>query len=825
MKLAPRCTLSLAIALAVTSALCSYSMAAEPQWFGAAHDSDWFNIANWMSDGSGPVPGPADNPKINNAWNIETPIIFKPNAAASQVKVAEDRLSLMPMTLAVTSGGSLTADLIILGYWPANWGPTGAMTNIVANDGTLVINGGTVTVNNHVWVGFGGTGHLIMYGGILNIGLKLGMGFCDDSSITTTGGFGSYPGTGTIDLYGGVLHSEQWDFGGAGYLNLAGGTWVQNHYWVTQIQALVASGKIKAYGGNGVVSVTWDPVAQRTIVTGINSLFDPGNITVTANSPVIMDPCNPGAYDIANMFEPGLTQDLKSTIFMDGAGVGAIYYVEFNTNGPAQINTLQFHAEHDSTGTPQYNRAVSHFALKAKSAGSSTFDTIVYQSDISVPYPGNVLHLDVNLPAPYTGQYFRAEFTGYTTSGPRIRELNATGTLLNPQVHLWKYPALQQGSCSPAVNNQGLYDIRNMFEGGNNTKDTIFVDQPAGSLYYVQWTTPTAVEVQQFKLSASTDATTNARGFNHFTLKAKSPGSSSYDKVVYDTAVAIPYDPNVLVNKLITLTRPVIASQFRAEFTGNDSSGPRVTELDAIGYPLPNGLPGDLDASNAVDFKDYSVLAKNWMASTDFVLQNFDAYTDLAFHTAWSVSTTGFNDPTVSLTTTNAHAGKACELFYDTTDNSGLDPCSPCTNTVTYNFGGSPVTLTPYSQFKFWLKRASANQANPQFYVMLLAADNTVQASANIPGSTADPTGTGAYTQVVFNISSLGLDSLPVSSLKPVAMMQFVVAKGQNQAGSAGTLDIDDIAFTNKAAGDIDGSGTVDFYDLAALLMNWLMGK
>ena len=85
----------------------------------------------------------------------------------------------------------------------------------------------------------------------------------------------------------------------------------------------------------------------------------------------------------------------------------------------------------------------------------------------------------------------------------------------------------------------------------------------------------------------------NGREFGQFTLKAKSPGASTYDVTLVSFTPTHPYDildPNsfLILNQALT---PVTARYFRAEFTqltaGFGWDGPRIVELDGIGVAVP----------------------------------------------------------------------------------------------------------------------------------------------------------------------------------------------------------------------------------------------
>jgi hypothetical protein len=128
--------------------------------------------------------------------------------------------------------------------------------------------------------------------------------------------------------------------------------------------------------------------------------------------------------------------------------------------------------------------------------------------------------------------------------------------------------------------------------GGNSLDPagylTFFADNmPTGTVHYVEWTAPAPVSVRTIRLFAYGDPDlNNGREFNTLTIKAKSPGSSTFNLPVLTFTPTHPY--TFLDNELILDTEitPVVASAFRAEFTqytaGYGFDGPRIVELDAF---------------------------------------------------------------------------------------------------------------------------------------------------------------------------------------------------------------------------------------------------
>jgi hypothetical protein len=98
---------------------------------------------------------------------------------------------------------------------------------------------------------------------------------------------------------------------------------------------------------------------------------------------------------------------------------------------------------------------------------------------------------------------------------------------------------------------------------------------------------PNPVTLKSLRLFGHGDSwMNNQREFDRFTLKAKSPGSSTFDVVVTTFTPGHPYtflDTDLILDTEVT---PVQASAFRAEFlqytAGFGLDGPRIVELDGF---------------------------------------------------------------------------------------------------------------------------------------------------------------------------------------------------------------------------------------------------
>ena len=119
-------------------AVATSAWAAELQWFGGAHDRDWFNTGNWGPEG-GPIPTGADKAKLNYVWANPGPIIGAPGAIANEIFISEDRDlgTIGEQSLTVATGGVLsTNSQVLLGYFGAD-----SRQGLPANEGIFIMDG------------------------------------------------------------------------------------------------------------------------------------------------------------------------------------------------------------------------------------------------------------------------------------------------------------------------------------------------------------------------------------------------------------------------------------------------------------------------------------------------------------------------------------------------------------------------------------------------------------------------------------------------------------------------------------------------------------
>ncbi|MCE5187182.1 MAG: hypothetical protein LLF76_13760 [Planctomycetaceae bacterium] len=577
------------------------------------------------------------------------------------------------------------------------------------------------------------------------------------------------------------------------------------------------------------------------------------DLTMTAGgSPVVVDPNQPGAFDLANMFENQRLDNL-ATIFMDGAGVDPVYTVVFRPVHPGDVRSIEFVAEHDNMDNG-YQRAVKHFKLKAKSIGSDIYDRVLYDADIAVPYQNNVFRTTFDVPGGVIAYEYCAEFTGNDALGVRVRELNAFGTDSDIEP-VWNPDNVIIGNRTPFQVYNEFYDVDNMFQKSGEAIDpnfasTIFEDFPADSVYYVEWKTKSRVCVNTVHLLATHDAVTDPitpmkRAMKQFVLKAKSAGSTTYDLTLYSGAVAVPYNapynPAVL-DKWINLAVPVVASEFRAEFTGNDNLGIRLGELDALGTILPN-VAGDLNDSSDVDLDDFAVLAGNWALDNSGTmpmqsLETFESYASLpnTVWFNWDGQTSSYYNKLYLETGIVKSGTKALKWTYD------LDPgvvTGDDKSGLVYKLA-TPVDLRNYSKMRVWIYRDATNSLENYLGVKFMWSgttdqphDSKTQAEAMIlsaNGSSKTPG--GVWTEWVIDLKNdlvfRNRSTTGADDIYDVGSIIFYLNNRQEFRGGMGTLWLDEIRLEQDCVSpeaDLNDDCKVDINDLAVLVGNWLVGK
>jgi hypothetical protein len=218
----------------------------------------WNVSSNWSS---GIIPGNVTFVTFNVSDAI--PCIVTNAALASVSRIG---LNGPGGTLIITNGGSLVCNN------PNEWNSIG-----MNNTGLMVVeNGGSASFGNHLWIGFDplAEGTLIMNGGTVSVGQMFGLGWNG--------------GKGTALIHGGTLNLSQWStsnpgsISGTSVLDVAGtGKVVIIGDQSTSISNYVSAGKITANGGPNVFYF-YDSGANKTTISAV--LLPPPQQSITAVS-------------------------------------------------------------------------------------------------------------------------------------------------------------------------------------------------------------------------------------------------------------------------------------------------------------------------------------------------------------------------------------------------------------------------------------------------------------------------------------------------------------------------------------------------------------
>lgn len=242
---------------------------AQTVWNPAANPATtglWNECANWNG---GLCPGTVTVVTFNVPDAI--PCTLATAALAGVVRIGNGGPG---GTLIITNGGSLTAATA------AEWNSIG-----MNNTGLMIVEaGGSASYGNHLWIGYepAADGTLIVNGGTVSVGGMIGLGW--------NGGKGTAQiNSGTLNLA--QLHPTD-SIKGASVMNLTGtGTVLITGNQLTAVGNYIAAGKLTANGGAGTLAYGFDPGWNKTIIqiapprqsiTGV-SVGD-GNVTLTCET-------------------------------------------------------------------------------------------------------------------------------------------------------------------------------------------------------------------------------------------------------------------------------------------------------------------------------------------------------------------------------------------------------------------------------------------------------------------------------------------------------------------------------------------------------------
>jgi len=273
------------IAFVVVLSLVGDVQAADVNWSDAGPDHLWSTPANWATN---TLPTSADNPRISM---LPGPTIANEGAVANQLRVG---LGNQIGALVVDGGTLTTTDWINVG------GPADS-------DGTLNMNGGTITVGTIFKVAANGLATLNMNGG--NIAVQGAFSIAFEAM-----------GTGHVNLDGGTITANNFTMRPAlgssvGTMDVGAGTLIVNGDKLSLVQGYIDNGWITAYDGNRTLQLDYDVTNQgKTTLSATHMLnpnpadrgnVGPGEVELSWTLP---DPCVPGQPVLVDVY---FTDDLQ----------------------------------------------------------------------------------------------------------------------------------------------------------------------------------------------------------------------------------------------------------------------------------------------------------------------------------------------------------------------------------------------------------------------------------------------------------------------------------------------------------------------------------
>jgi hypothetical protein len=235
----------LAAGLFLAAAVCVEAQLTTTVWNPAANPGGnglWTESANWTG-------GQVANSTNKVVFNVSGARACVVNTAvgAGQVVVGDNGEGGMVI---VTNSGNLAASA-------SDWSAIGYNNTALM----VVATGGTASFGNHLWIGFepAADGTLIMNGGTVSVAGMFGLGWNG--------------GKGTVHVNGGTLSLSQWSASspgsivGTSVLDIGAGSVVIAGNRVSSVSNYISSGKITGYGGTGTVSNFYNGVATTLTAT------------------------------------------------------------------------------------------------------------------------------------------------------------------------------------------------------------------------------------------------------------------------------------------------------------------------------------------------------------------------------------------------------------------------------------------------------------------------------------------------------------------------------------------------------------------------------
>jgi hypothetical protein len=259
-------TQCLTAGLLLCAIMCARAQLATTVWNPAANppgNGGWSESANWTG---GLVPN-VTNKVVFNVTGARACVVSSA-VGAGQVVAGDNGPG---GTLIITNGGSLATSA-------ANWSAVGYNnTNLM-----IVESGGSASFGFQLWIGFnpGSDGTLLINGGTVTVTNMVGLGWNG--------------GKGTVQVNGGTLNLLQWNITnsikGASVLDIGVGTVVITGNQISSVSNYISSGRITGYGGTGTVSTAFNGTANTTTLAatpggGSPSTNETGLLSIRLASP------------------------------------------------------------------------------------------------------------------------------------------------------------------------------------------------------------------------------------------------------------------------------------------------------------------------------------------------------------------------------------------------------------------------------------------------------------------------------------------------------------------------------------------------------------
>ena len=557
--------------------------AADRNWTNGNGNRLWTTAANWSGS---VVPTIADKAAIRNQA-ISGPIIQSGMAAVANQIVVGDWSSTND-TITMT-GGTLTTSgtscWVILGY--------GA-----ANKGTITMSGGTATLGDNFYVGFSGKGYLQMTGGTITVGLVFGIA-------QNTGSIAD------VNLYGGTITCSTFNMTSGGGLDITTGTLIVNGDVTTLITTYINNAWITAYGGTGVVNVSYNtPNVGKTTVTASTGGGPPGQ-AATPN------PAN-GATGV------NTTADLSWT-----AGSGATSHnVYFGTTSPGTSRGNQTATTYD-TGT-MANSTTYYWRIDEQNANGTTTGVVWSFTTAAAPQPpakattpnpasgatgvsttndlswaagsgatSHNVYFGTTSPGTLRGNqtattYDTGTMANSTTYYWRIDEQNAAGTTTGD---VWSFTTVAAGLSDTTDDLTGTISARGenlpnegMAKAFDNLTSTKWLDfSPASSWIQYQYAAGEISVVTEYTLTSANDA--QERDPTNWNLLGSNNGGSSW--VTLDTRTGELFTAR-LQKRSFSFTNSTGYNIYRLSITALRGPAPnsvQLAEIELIGTPHEPPVP------------------------------------------------------------------------------------------------------------------------------------------------------------------------------------------------------------------------------------------